>query len=423
MNMVPINPAVIGGATTAKSATQQAAVGEDFAAMLMQMFGGGATGTGDLQGLLGTDDSLMQYAQQLVDGTVDGEELTKDGGTDNAMQLMAALFMATPADVSFVQSPLGYKDNTAQHEAALQRMSMLGTALGENQSTAANINQLTPEQLVTFAQTATPEQLSQMLGNTASNTTTTGTATDMSRLVAELTTPQTNALDPKLAALLADANATSTAVKSSNAQVELDPLMSAYNRLYGIQKPAETSGKTENTLDIEALQQAVDNGTYLNPSIANLRDIAQAVEQVTPRDIAAQVQTGILANLDKGQQEFVIKLKPEGLGDITVKLVENAGKISLSIITSTQQAHSALSSEISSLREALRPFNAEITQLVANDQSAFAQQQSMGEHRHDGHQGEQQHRGGRFWEPEDNTPVEDMREYAQHLHTALSAHV
>lgn len=99
------------------------------------------------------------------------------------------------------------------------------------------------------------------------------------------------------------------------------------------------------------------------------------------REILSQVKTGITQNLSMGKNEFVVKLKPEGLGEITVKLVETGGKMALSIMTSNAHVASLLNNNISELQNSLRQYNTEVHEVV--EQQAYAQdsgfQQSFAE--------------------------------------------
>lgn len=184
----------------------------------------------------------------------------------------------------------------------------------------------------------------------------------------------------------------------------------------GGQLPTD-SNKQDGVIDIDALQQAVDSGRYM----AGTADAAKLPTGADPQtmDILAQVKTGILANMDKGNSEFIIKLSPEGLGEITVKMTEAGGKVSLSIITGNQQTQNALASEISSLREALRPLGAEVTQLVTQQEANLSQ--NFAQNRQ-GRQQEQQQANHRWDERFDGDEVQQV-EYAAALHSALNAYI
>lgn len=133
------------------------------------------------------------------------------------------------------------------------------------------------------------------------------------------------------------------------------------------------TNKQEKTIqepvDVDALQRDVNSGKFNNVST-----VTQSKELPEPAEVLAQVKTGIMQNFARGKDEFVVKLKPEGLGEITVKLAQNDGKISLSLITSTAHTAKLLSGELDALRESLRPLGADVREIVQQNQHAAAGQ-------------------------------------------------
>ena len=91
-----------------------------------------------------------------------------------------------------------------------------------------------------------------------------------------------------------------------------------------------------------------------------------SARQETPdvRQIADQLKTGILDNLRQGKNEFVVKLKPEGLGEITVKLTESKNEISLRIVTSSAAVGRMIANDVNALQNALRPLRAQVQEIV-----------------------------------------------------------
>ncbi|MBD5093527.1 MAG: flagellar hook-length control protein FliK [Subdoligranulum sp.] len=111
-------------------------------------------------------------------------------------------------------------------------------------------------------------------------------------------------------------------------------------------------------LDVEALQAAVDSRQYVPDTVS--------ARQETPdvQEIADQLKTGILDNLRQGKNEFVVKLKPEGLGEITVKLTESKNEISLRIVTSSAAVGRMIANDVNALQNALRPLRAQVQEIV-----------------------------------------------------------
>lgn len=149
-------------------------------------------------------------------------------------------------------------------------------------------------------------------------------------------------------------------------------------------------------VNIERLQADVDAGRFL-PVEAVIHKQTNSLPDIT--DIASQLKSGILENLAQEKNEFVVRLKPEGIGEIIVKLSENKEKISLSIFTSSTQTAKLITNEVAALQNALRPLHAEVQQIAITPDghaSDYAAQTAMTnqEHHFQGQQffGREQHR-------------------------------
>lgn len=125
-------------------------------------------------------------------------------------------------------------------------------------------------------------------------------------------------------------------------------------------------------IDVEQLQNDVDSGRF--STAMNVDKVMDKVPDV--QNVMAQVKTGIKENLTLGKNEFVVKLKPEGLGEITVKMVEADSKISLSIMTSSPQVAKLINGELAGLRETLRPFNADVHEVVSQADASYSAAQN-----------------------------------------------
>ena len=123
-------------------------------------------------------------------------------------------------------------------------------------------------------------------------------------------------------------------------------------RLRGVQK------EDGRPLDVEALQAAVDSRQYVPETVSAHSETPEV------REIADQLKTGILQNLRQGKNEFVVKLKPEGLGEITVKLTESKNEIALRIVTSSTAVGKMIADEVNALQNALRPLRAQVQEIV-----------------------------------------------------------
>lgn len=134
------------------------------------------------------------------------------------------------------------------------------------------------------------------------------------------------------------------------------------------EKPRAQQREEAPVPDIEALQQAVDSRQFLagTPAAENTA-AAPTVQQ-----LADQLKTGILENLRQGKQEFVVRLKPSGLGEITVKFTEDKNAVSLRIVTSSAAVGRMLANDVAQLQNALRPLNAQVEEIVTVPQTAQA---------------------------------------------------
>ncbi|MCI8441165.1 MAG: hypothetical protein HFG27_01340 [Provencibacterium sp.] len=127
----------------------------------------------------------------------------------------------------------------------------------------------------------------------------------------------------------------------------------------------------EQKLDVESLQSLADTR---REQIQQARFSAAREDISQPQPLTEQIRTGIREGLLQGKSEFVVRLKPEGLGEITVRLTEGTdGSMTLNLTASTAQTAKLLNQELTGLREALRPYGTEVTPAVSQPQeSAYA---------------------------------------------------
>lgn len=118
-------------------------------------------------------------------------------------------------------------------------------------------------------------------------------------------------------------------------------------------KKGETPEEPEN---IEVIQENVSQLDIRFDRISS--DIKMKEEFEAPE---TQLLKGVEENLKKGNNEFTVKLKPEGLGEIIVKLVQNdGGKMLMSMTASNIKTAELLNSNLSSLQSSLSQHNVEI---------------------------------------------------------------
>ena len=156
-----------------------------------------------------------------------------------------------------------------------------------------------------------------------------------------------------------------------------------------------TKTQTRFDVDVDQLQKDVDAGKFIQ--VADAEKLPEA--PVSPFNVISQVREGIIEKLNDGNDEFIVRLKPEGLGEITVRLMQTGDKIALSISASNSHVARLLSSEIDQLRESLRPYNTVVQEIV--DQQAYASNQDFAQnfagsqYQQQQYQG-QQHQSGRI---------------------------
>lgn len=106
------------------------------------------------------------------------------------------------------------------------------------------------------------------------------------------------------------------------------------------------------------------NGTFHTMS-AN----SQSTVQETP--VLAQLKTGLNQAVKHDMQEFTIHLKPEGLGDIVIKMASAGGKLTVNIGVTNSDTEKLINSQMMSLKEMLEPLHAEVGEVYHDSQAAM----------------------------------------------------
>ena len=120
------------------------------------------------------------------------------------------------------------------------------------------------------------------------------------------------------------------------------------------------------------------NGRFKVPSGAG--------ESLESAPVLDQIQTGLQQAL-KNRQELTVHLKPEGLGDIVIRLANSDGKVTVNIGVSSSDTQKLITSQMADLKEMLEPLHAEVGEVYHDSQAAmnfleYGQQMQEHENRH-----------------------------------------
>ncbi len=307
-SMAPVNPSGMNG-----EAVQG---GDGFAQLLMALFGNGMTpdGAAILNGLLPEEGGLMQNGG-------DEEENT------DAMQMLASL-MNNPFVSGQPQVLLEAVQNEMDPVSAVQLLAQKNPALAE------------------------------LLLQNPVQTEGTMPKADFLEAAKELLQPMETSEtgEPAFVQVL------SGAAEQESETGLFDGQMKFRQAIAEVKKTVKDEPKTETqAVDVEALQQKVNASR--TETLSSLR--AQAQEIHTREGMVNQVKNHILQNLSEGKDEFIVQLKPESLGEITIKMTAGEdGKISLSILTASTQTAKLLNESVEALKNSLRPLQAEVREIT-----------------------------------------------------------
>ncbi len=83
-------------------------------------------------------------------------------------------------------------------------------------------------------------------------------------------------------------------------------------------------------------------------------------------NIAEQITDGVKANINLEKSEFTVKLNPEELGELTLKLIEENGKMVLDITVASEKTARMLNGDIAALRESVGSMNIEVREVTVS---------------------------------------------------------
>ena len=83
-------------------------------------------------------------------------------------------------------------------------------------------------------------------------------------------------------------------------------------------------------------------------------------------NIAEQITDGVKANINLEKSEFTVKLNPEELGELTLKLIEENGKMVLDITAASEKTARMLNGDIAALRDSVGSMNIEVREVTVS---------------------------------------------------------
>lgn len=118
--------------------------------------------------------------------------------------------------------------------------------------------------------------------------------------------------------------------------------------------------ESSDEIDVDKLQNELARSSSKTAFELSLKSTSGTNE--TP--VLDQLKDGIKQNISVGKSEFTIKLNPESLGEITVKLIEEAGKTTLSITTASAATAKLINNDINALKDAVASMSVEVKHAV-----------------------------------------------------------
>ena len=334
-------------ASAAKKNQQDASLTDPFLQIIMSMIG--QTGLTAPTAESGDTSSLTDAFGTLGNTGVNG--LLTGGGT-NSTNVLMSLLGSSASGFSALQT-LSKNSGDVSQDTLTQLLGLL------TQSPDAANGSDTVQTL-----------LQQLAGVSQSDT----AATQLTALLSGQNSATAN-LDPATAGILSQLNAQTTVnAASTDENAGDESLLSqqqSYSRTIARAKELLTktaSSDTEESQSADKLHSSLGASKTVTPFELQLQNAAKT--ESAP--LTQQLTEGLKSNLSLGKSEFTMSLKPESLGEITVKLTEEAGKSVLTITTASAATAKLLNSDLDALKAAMAPLNVRVNEAVT--QTAAPQQ-------------------------------------------------
>ncbi len=351
--------------------------GDGANATLLQMADAGLVQDEMLMSLLQQDDSLstqdvlasiLQQIQQMLMGT---QQTGEDVGQQADMDALMSLIESMQEQLRKLIQEQG------EEQAGMYLQQMMQTVLPViPQSVTATAVQGTQggvdvQAMLNMVLNSTPQALAQMLtGTPVIKTAQTNT---------QAQTPETAQSGASTAAQTSDVVSV-TNTQAQRGQTDFAMMVRAAKQQMGdTAQPSEKQSTKPQNADIDALQRQVDSGFFMqNTSMTQSTASSQALQQMQAPQ-AFQIQQGIGEAIANGEDVFSIKLVPEGLGEVTIRLTKTADGMLLDIIAKSADTQKLLVAQSEILQDNLRSMKVQLDTITTErQQDLFSAQQGFG---------------------------------------------
>ena len=291
----------------------------------------GADQLGELTALLQNSSAgTIALLNTMLNGGTDGDTVLTSTGTANAATLANLVNFEAMTDTSA---------QAALNNLFGMQANALPSVNSEHSSQATN--------------------LSDVLGLTGKSTDATGAIAISSDALAQLTKLLGLSNKDEMQSLLKNSGIEVISGEAVSAQDGLSEAIVKAKQMLSNYLSQQTE---QDDIDVDNIQNELVKVDTTTPFELSLKSAGETTDANT----LDQITDGIKQNITLGKSEFAIKLTPETLGEITVKLVEEAGKTTLTITTANEQAAKLINKDIDALREAVAPMNVEVKYAVVS---------------------------------------------------------
>lgn len=161
--------------------------------------------------------------------------------------------------------------------------------------------------------------------------------------------------------------------------------MNFSSSVYQAQQLMKSQSTQDTAVSYDAAAQAASQNSVPIVEAVSTNSEANEIGYVEIDDFEEQLKAGLESGELTTEKNFTIKLKPEGLGEVVVKLAKVQDHTVVSIIAANGNAARLLNEDLSLLRTSMQAMNVEINQVVSGEQADLVNlqqqmQQQAGQH-------------------------------------------